>query len=307
MTNDTDGVAESALITTGDFPGSAVQLQFHSSSTAAPVCDPRNAGLAESAASHAQHCRQALKQFQTTLSTRKVSPRELRLFSVSLDRHIQIVEADLSLFCRKSGDAREVLLRAEQEHELSVRLATERGLRELEVACNHAQANIDALSRSRRTWIAVAAVSASLAAVATFCAIVSYVQLSGMPTNEARRTIPTQATGIAGPLPGSGSVRGKASPLSLEENDFTKGADRLDAALGMFGGRNPEEVLRKVREDNAARGIDVCPFEWDRGKPSLLFGGKRDQVELDQVMTTCADAVAQAGLARMTAARPPPQ
>jgi hypothetical protein len=303
MTRETDGLAEfAAPPVSGVSPGSAIQVSASARGTAT---DPHSMALAESAASYAHHCRRALTQFQATISKRKVSARELRLFANSLDRNIQIIEADLGLFCSKAGTAREVLLRAEQEHDLSIRLSTERELRNLEVACNNAQSTVDSLSRSRKAWISAAAVLASLAGVATFCAIVSYVQLSQAPVNYARLPVGQIVPATSGQTPVPDAAPGRAPP-SIEEKDITKGADRLDAALGFYGSPNPEDVLRRVRAEGAAKGIDVCPFEWDRGKPSLLFG-RKDRVELDQVMVNCADAVVQSAITTRTAARPPPR
>ncbi len=80
---------------------------------------------------------------------------------------------------------------------------------------------------------------------------------------------------------------------STSPNDFTSDVQRLDQALSTFGNQSAEDVLRKVHDKNAARGIPVCSFEWNKGQMSLLFG-EQSGAELGTSVTRCADAVEQA-------------
>jgi len=91
-------------------------------------------------------------------------------------------------------------------------------------------------------------------------------------------------------------------------NDFSRGAARLDEALYRLHDPDPKGVLVRVRRANAAYGRDVCPFEWNHGNPSLAFISKNGVVELQSVMTLCAEGVEDlrlsAGTRALSAARP---
>jgi flagellar basal body-associated protein FliL len=76
-------------------------------------------------------------------------------------------------------------------------------------------------------------------------------------------------------------------------HDFAAGLGRLDDALDSFKGEKPEDVLRRVHLQNAAKGISVCSFEWNNGDPTLEFGAK-EGMDLNASMTSCADAVEKA-------------
>ena len=75
--------------------------------------------------------------------------------------------------------------------------------------------------------------------------------------------------------------------------DFAESLDRLDQALGQFTQDRPEDVLRRVHDMNAARGVSVCSFEWANGQVSLVFGSKPG-MGIEPSVANCADAVEQA-------------
>jgi hypothetical protein len=80
--------------------------------------------------------------------------------------------------------------------------------------------------------------------------------------------------------PGSDLSRGS-------QEEFTQALDRLDYALAAFPGRKAEDVLREVRKHK-----NTCALTWNKGRPSLLFGGGRITPDtLALTISNCADAV----------------
>ena len=73
-------------------------------------------------------------------------------------------------------------------------------------------------------------------------------------------------------------------------HDIAAGLARLDQALDNFKGEKPEEVLKRVHLQNAAKGITVCSFAWNNGDPTLEFDTK-EGLDLNASMSRCADAV----------------
>lgn len=74
---------------------------------------------------------------------------------------------------------------------------------------------------------------------------------------------------------------------------FTDSVNRLSQALDRFGNEEPQNVLRRVHDANAARGISVCSFEWHNGQVSLVFGNDPGMA-IGTTMTRCAEAVERA-------------
>jgi hypothetical protein len=87
----------------------------------------------------------------------------------------------------------------------------------------------------------------------------------------------------------------QSAPLSDDDpSEFTKGAGRLNRALDRFSSESPEAVLRRIHDQNAARGVSVCAFEWHKGEVSLIFGNQPG-MEIGVTMSRCAEAVERAG------------
>jgi hypothetical protein len=81
--------------------------------------------------------------------------------------------------------------------------------------------------------------------------------------------------------------------LDEEPSEFTRGAGRLNRALERFSNEPAETVLRRIHDENAARGISVCAFEWHKGEVSLIFGNVPG-MEIGLTMTRCAEAIERA-------------
>lgn len=77
------------------------------------------------------------------------------------------------------------------------------------------------------------------------------------------------------------------------EQDFVSAWARLDRALAHHGYQNAQEVLQRVRDQNAVRGASVCNFEWNQGQVSMVYGENAGQ-PLGRDMSNCADAVEKA-------------
>jgi hypothetical protein len=200
---------------------------------------------------------------------------------IEVQRQLTSLETETS---RVRGDLKcvqEQLADAKVEHTGALRRATEReaGLRN-ELVEVHAQA-----TKTREK-------ASAYRRLAVFCTVLlmpvmSWAAVKYWPTlSDGDKTRTETARGEVAPV--SGGVA-KDTP-----DAFTTDTQRLDQALGYFGNESPEKVLRKVHDENAARGISVCSFETNGGQVSLLFGAKPG-TGLSNSMTRCADAVEQAG------------
>jgi hypothetical protein len=103
----------------------------------------------------------------------------------------------------------------------------------------------------------------------------------------------------AAPAPAPHAARAAVAPqeshyLDEEPSEFTRGAGRLNRALERFSNEPAETVLRRIHDENAARGISVCAFEWHKGEVSLIFGNLPG-MEIGLTMTRCAEAIERAG------------
>jgi hypothetical protein len=74
------------------------------------------------------------------------------------------------------------------------------------------------------------------------------------------------------------------------ERDFVSARARLDSALAHHEKQNAQAILRRVRDENATRGIRVCSFEWGQGQVSLVHGQDTGQ-PMGRDMSNCAEAV----------------
>ena len=74
------------------------------------------------------------------------------------------------------------------------------------------------------------------------------------------------------------------------EQDFVSAWARLDRALAHHGYQSAQTVLRQVRDKNAARGVNVCNFEWKHGQMNLVYG-QNAGLPMGRDMSNCADAV----------------
>jgi hypothetical protein len=102
----------------------------------------------------------------------------------------------------------------------------------------------------------------------------------------------------AAPAPAAHAAQAAVIPqpshyLDEEPSEFTRGAGRLNRALERFSNEPAETVLRRVHDENAARGISVCAFEWHKGAVSLIFGNQPG-MEIGLTMTRCAEAIERA-------------
>jgi hypothetical protein len=73
------------------------------------------------------------------------------------------------------------------------------------------------------------------------------------------------------------------------EQDFVSAWARLDHTLAHHGYQSAQTVLQRVRDKNAARGANVCNYEWKQGQVSLVYGQSGQHLGRD--MSSCADAV----------------
>ena len=106
---------------------------------------------------------------------------------------------------------------------------------------------------------------------------------------------PSGASADSGKTGGDSVVAESATPPPASNSkpsghDLSAGLTRLDQALDNFKGEKPEDVLKRVQLQNAARGISVCSFSWNNGDPTLQFN-TAEGIDLNASMQRCADAV----------------
>jgi hypothetical protein len=123
--------------------------------------------------------------------------------------------------------------------------------------------------------------------VLAICVVLLITVIALAAANYWRVAAERQKTAVVGFAALSGRV------VNALPHDVTVDVRRLDQALNHFRHESAEEVLRRVHDMNAARGISVCPFEWNGGEASLLFSDQPD-AGLGITLTRCADAVEQA-------------
>ena len=143
-----------------------------------------------------------------------------------------------------------------------------------------------------QTWFAPAA--AGMAATLFFCALAYWhVGFQDDRRTKARKAFVPVATRLTGRASKKSisAAAGKLTSATPVAKEFFRDAERLTDAADNFRGEKPEDVIARVHRENAARGINVYPFEWDATGAMLFFSGENGPVELDDAMGRCAEAV----------------
>ena len=163
--------------------------------------------------------------------------------------------------------------------------------RELEAAAASAQNSNGILLRHRKVGRMVATVAGAAALIVL--SIVYWPELATSGTGSAHAKaaeIDDTAAASLAPRPGAPVADAASDPVSgLAEPTaaFTMSLNRLDDALAAVPGRSPEEILREISHKGHG-----CMFEWNNGRPALLFGGALSTPDsLSSAIDQCADAV----------------
>lgn len=243
----------------------------------------------ELAARHARYCRQDLKLIYALLNSPEGHPRQAKRVAARLNRHLRHLEfalAELKSETPAAPPPAAPPAPAPPEPTFDSTFAAERAFRlKFEPAsCNSPLAS-DSFTHTRGIWLSLSAIAAIIAAFFMFRAALLYQP--GPDETHANGSHPDASAADPAVWPPD-------SPAKAQAPDFSGSVDRLNDALGQFPNQNPRDVLMRVRKENAARGIDVCSFEWNEGEPSLVYGSRRGHVALDAVMGNCAQAVERA-------------
>ncbi len=239
------------------------------------------------AAKLVRRCRLELKLLSALLRSPDANSRQPKRSASRLNRHLRQLEAEIASFSEQTESPANAQAMAQPASDLDTRLATEHAFR-LSFEPGPPIDPLVASTGHRKAWIAVSAVSLTFTAVCGLWAIAMYQELNHLRDTSGAAPMSARA--------GASTGAGTASPVvePPEPPYFDDSVDHLNMALARFPGQDQKQILTRVRDDNAARGINVCSFEWNQGEPRLLFGKGRDHVELDSVMDKCAEAVASA-------------
>jgi len=252
---------------------------------------------ANSVAQHIQQCRMEMKEFQALLMQTGYQPLRIKELAASLNRHLGTLETDIADIRRRAA-ATDILPPAETALPRlppGLQAGLQPGLlpeARFEFSDAPFRAPYDSLPRIRGLWPTLTGISATIACIAVFWIVMIRVQ-SDAPRMNRHKAHDTSSGSVAipiaprelPPLPPT-----TVSPATIVDG-FSRGSEELYAALGRFPGQTLKNVLTHVHDENAAKGINVCSFEWHDGMPSLLFGDDKDQVKLDAILRRCAEAV----------------
>jgi hypothetical protein len=223
-----------------------------------------------------------LEQIKKLLSEQDAARKHAQKTAAHAHRQLKLYEADGNRLRGELQRTQEQLSLSKHEHNEEIRRAA---LRESTITAELVEARhrvsgvVAAAGDSRKKWRTVSLVVA-------FCALgwLGFTRLKAGPATEATKEPDPVAGSFSSQKPAS------AAPSVIAPGDISGALGSLDDALGYFKGMKPEEVLRIVHKENAARGVSVCSFEWNGGQVSLVFGsggGNDPQVAVQQ----CADAV----------------
>lgn len=234
---------------------------------------------ADSAIRLTRHCRRQLHLLSALVSSPALQPGQIRRIAARLNRHLRHLEetvAELHATAQEQPRALpESAPSALAAYPLRFEPQADTGISALE---------FEELAHSRRIWLTVSAVSAALALICCFWVVIIYRQMAVVP----------DAARVAPPAEIHSSLVAQAPAAPSPAPDFSESVEQLNNALDRFPNKTPREVLTSVRDENAARGVSVCNFEWNGGEARLLYGSGRGHVALDAVMGNCADAVDKA-------------
>ena len=230
--------------------------------------------LAEQAARNA---RLELDHLKKLLSSQDEGRRQAQRTAAFAHRQLKILETDNGRIRIELQHVRQQLAVTRQEHIVEMCQAADRESQlkdALLAARGEASTALDSKTGRRRKWIAITAI------VALPVAMWAATSLRRYGTATAPRSQPSETPAFV-------------TSAAEETRDFTGALGRLDDALGNFKGVSPETVLRRVHNEGAAHGVNVCSFEWNGGNISLLFGGGEGG-DPPAAVTRCAEAVAKA-------------
>jgi hypothetical protein len=242
----------------------------------------------------ALNARLELDHLRKLLSAQEAAKLHAQSTASQLQRQLRSVESEggMARSALKRAQDQLALVKEEQTLEADKSAGRESALRkELAHVREQATHALEKASGYRKKSLVI---SSCVAIPAVILAVVGFLHQPGTAgTNDERAADPVVAE-AATPhrLAPSGPASQQASKSGSKptSGDFAGGLGRLDQALENFKSEKPEDVLRRVRIQNAARGISVCAFEWHDGDASLEFGAKAG-VNLDLAMSNCAEAV----------------
>ncbi len=239
---------------------------------------------------------QELDQLRALSDEQEARNRRAQSITANLHRQFQLTEAENGRIHSELEDLRAELAAALQggHHEIEAASAREtRAREELAAARTSATSAIENLARRVRTWQGI---SAALGVTTMFLAGAFFWQWRASPGDA--RTVESRTADVhsveSHPITRPTAEMPASPSAKTDLHDFTDAMVQLDRALGHFRGNQPEDVIRRIRNENAAKGVSVCSFEWNDGEPSLLFGSGERNLGLDTVIAHCADAIDKA-------------
>lgn len=221
------------------------------------------------------------EQIQAILKEAEARATQAQKVTAQLRRQLQLTSADSKRIRSELSGKRADVARLERELVLQAQIgdsreSTLRG--ELLEARYQALTALDSTVHDRKIWLSV---TLAVAATTILCATAGYWW-----NNNPADKLPSRPSPVV-----SGAATGQSGPVYRNTPNYIDNAvSRLDDALSRLRGGSPEAILGRVRAENAARGVQVCSFEWNRGQPSLLFSGAGDR-DINSAITDCADAV----------------
>jgi hypothetical protein len=267
--------------------------------------------------------RKEIQQFQYALKPREVLPGEARQIFDRQEQHFRAIE-------KRTGDLRTTrhIVRSEQARERKTTDFNDRVSAgqepspaiEPEALSGVHAAQTETRSK-RRTWLAsfVAAIGLTglvalfVVAVCTYPGVLGHSRRtsrnpSGSP-HMARTYSPyhlplavslapnqrdpaeNEARPVAANPGGSGQEISADKPDPATSADFTDGAEELSGAIADMKRGSPAELLRRIHQERAARGMNVCPIAFRDGVPVLYFSNRKGHADLGAVLGNCAAAV----------------
>lgn len=222
------------------------------------------------------------------LTRQQASEKRAELAAAELRRKCQESDVENVRLRSELRQTREGVTTAQRQHEGEIQQASQResGLDvELASARDELSAALESAIRSRRNWMGFAA---TIVISSAFLITTLYGQLHKIQSERASGVI-KPAVAVSAPVAMPRIVATRLQPTTAM-HDFTAALARLDQALSKFGSNNPELVLQRVHQQNAAHGASVCSFEWNNGQPSLMLGTD-DSMKLETALGLCAEAV----------------
>lgn len=232
-----------------------------------------------------EHLRNAsleLDHLRKLLSAQDAAKLHAQSVAAQLQRELKSFETDNNRLRGDAKKAQDALTAAKLDHNTELYQASERESvlrKELLAAREQLAHHIEKSSGHGKRWLAIA------------LGIVIPALIWAAATQWHRGGVQAESDSA----PDNAVVADSVKPVTGKPatKDFAGAMGRLDQALDSFKSEKPEEVLLRVHNANAAKGIAVCSFEWNNGQVSMLFGSK-EGLDIDKAMTRCADAVEKA-------------